>query len=69
MQRKFTCILTDLIAALSEDEDENCDDRDYDDEEDPNRADCEYYDDGDEQQDNGGLILLHILSNKFHQIL
>ena len=40
-------------AALSEGEEENCDDN-YDDEDDPNRADGEYYDDGDEPQDNGG---------------
>ncbi len=40
-------------AALSEGEEENCDDN-YDDDDDPNRADCEYYDDGDEPQDNGG---------------
>jgi hypothetical protein len=42
-----------VTAALSEGEEENCEDN-YDDDDDPNRADCEYYDDGDEPQDNGG---------------
>lgn len=54
----------DLIAAinsdrlgLSGDEDDNCDDREYDDEDDTNRGDCEYYDEADEQQDNGGDVV------------
>ncbi len=42
------------MTALSEEDEENCDERDYDDDDEANRGDCEYYDDGDEPQDNGG---------------
>ena len=51
------------FGSLADNDDEQLDEREYDEDEDENnRNSCTYYDDGDDQQDNGGMYLRIYLS-------